>query len=139
MGRLIAFFALLAAAHAAEAGVLAAARTLPVGTVVSAQDLRAMDSDRPGLDDPSMIIGQQTRVTIYEGRPFQANMLQTPRLVSRNEIVRLSFQRGTMRIDTQGRVMSDGGAGDVVRVMNVESRNTISARVQTDGSLLVTN
>lgn len=139
MGRILAFIILVATALPMQAGVLAAARTLPAGTVLTAADLRAVDSDRPGLTDPSTVIGRQTRITIYEGRPIQASLLQTPRLVSRNQIVRLSFQRGALRIDTQGRVLSDGGEGDVVRVMNVDSRNTINARVQQDGSLLSLN
>lgn len=140
MMRLAATIALLLVAPlAAQGGVLAAARTLPAGTVIAAADLRAVDSDRPGLSDPSEAIGRQTRITIYEGRPLHANLLQAPRLVQRNQLVRLSFQRGPLRIDMQGRVLADGGAGDVVRVMNTDSRNTVSARVQPDGSLLVTH
>ncbi|MDP5307130.1 flagellar basal body P-ring formation chaperone FlgA [Paracoccus spongiarum] len=127
----------LAAPAASQAAVLAAARTLPVGTVIAAGDLRAIDGDRPGLSDPAEAIGLQTRVTIYEGRPLHANLLQAPRLINRNQIVRLSFQHGPLRIDTQGRAMSDGAAGDVVRVMNLDSRSTVTARVLPDGSLLV--
>ena len=120
----------------AQAGTLAAARILPAGTVISAADLRAIDSARAGLSDPSQAIGLQTRITIYEGRPIQANLLQAPRLVSRNQLVRLSFLRGPLRIEAEGRVLGDGAAGDLVRVMNLDSRSTITARVMPDGSLL---
>lgn len=137
MKQFLAILALLAAPMTVDAAVLAAARTLPAGTVISAADLRAIDSTRPGLSDPSEVIGRQTRVTIFEGRPLHPNLLQTPRLVSRNQVVRLYFQRGGLRIDMQGRALGDGGAGDVVRVMNIDSRNTVSARIQADGSLLV--
>lgn len=138
MIRVLVFLTTLALPAMSQAAVLAAARTLPAGTVIAAGDLRAVDSDRPGLREPSDAIGLQTRITIYEGRPIHANLLQAPRLISRNQIVRLTFQRGVLRIDTQGRAMSDGASGDVVRVMNLDSRNTITARVQPDGSLLVT-
>ncbi|MBU3031187.1 flagellar basal body P-ring formation chaperone FlgA [Paracoccus marinaquae] len=121
----------------ALAGVLAAARTLPAGTVITAADLRAENSDRPGLTDPSQAIGLQTRITIYEGRPIHANLLRPPRLVSRNQIVRLSFHRAALRIETEGRALDDGAAGELIRVMNVGSRNTVTARVQPDGSLLI--
>ena len=134
MIRVLALIALLPGPS--QAGVLAAARTLPAGTVISASDLRAVDSDRPGLSDPSQAIGLQTRITIYEGRPIHANLLRAPRLVSRNQIVRLSFQRGALRIETEGRLLGDGAAGDLVRVMNLDSRNTLTARVMADGSLL---
>lgn len=123
----------------AQAAVLAAARTLPVGTIITAADLRAIDGDRPGLSDPSEAIGLQTRVTIREGRPLQAALLQPPRLITRNQIHPLVFQRGALRIVTQARTLSDGAAGEVIRVMNLESRTTISATVQPDGSLLALN
>ncbi len=122
----------------ASAAVLAAARTLPAGTVITAADLRAVDGDRPGLSDPSEAIGLQTRITIHEGRPLQASLLQAPKLIGRNQVHPLVFQRGGLRIVAQARTLSDGAAGDVIRVMNLESRNTISAVVQPDGSLLAT-
>ncbi|WP_108501978.1 flagellar basal body P-ring formation chaperone FlgA [Paracoccus indicus] len=123
----------------AWAGGLGAARTLPAGSVISAGDLRVIDTDRPGLTDPSAAIGMQTRITIYEGRPLHANMLRPPRVVSRNQVVRLSFLRGGLRIDTEGRTMDDGAAGDMIRVMNIGSRSTITAQVMPDGTLAVIN
>lgn len=120
----------------AQAAVLAAARTLPAGTVITAGDLRAVDADRPGLSDPSEAIGLQTRITIHEGRPLQASLLQAPKLVSRNQMHPLVFQRGALRIVTTARTLSDGAAGEVIRVMTTESRTTVSAVVQPDGSLL---
>lgn len=120
----------------ATAAVLAAARTLPAGTVITAGDLRAIDSDRPGLSDPAEAIGLQTRITIHEGRPLQTALLQAPKLIGRNQMHPLVFQRGTLRIVTTARTLSDGAAGEVIRVMNLESRATISAVVQPDGSLV---
>ncbi|TGN54318.1 flagellar basal body P-ring formation protein FlgA [Paracoccus liaowanqingii] len=122
---------------AAAAGGLGAARTLPAGSVIAAADLTVIDTDRPGLTDPSAAIGMQTRITVYEGRPLHANMLRPPRLITRNQVVRLSFQRGALRIDTEGRALSDGAAGELIRVMNMGSRSTVSAQVMSDGTLEV--
>ncbi len=137
MRALILMLALLPGA--AFAGGLGAAHTLPVGHVIMAGDLTVIDTDRPGLVDPSAAIGMQTRITIYEGRPLHANMLQAPRVIGRNQIVRLRFQRGTLRIDTEGRAMSDGAAGELIRVMNMGSRSTVTAQVMPDGTLAITN
>ena len=41
-----------------------------------------------------------------------------------------------LRFSSRCVVLADGAAGDVIRVMNLESRATISAVVQPDGSLL---
>lgn len=121
------------------AGGLAAARTLPAGTIISAADLRAIDTDRPALMDPSLVIGKQTRITIHEGRPIQATLLQAPKLIGRNQIVRLSFRRGPLRIDAQARSLSEGAAGDIIRVMNLDSRNIVAALVEEDGTLTALN
>mgnify|MGYP000952857755 FL=1 len=137
MRALIVMLALLPGA--AFAGALGAAHTLPVGHVIAAGDLTVIDSDRPGLTDPSAAIGMQTRITIYEGRPLHATMLQAPRVVGRNQIVRLRFRRGALQIDTEGRAMSDGAAGELIRVMNMGSRSTVTAQVMPDGTLAVTN
>lgn len=114
-----------------------AARTLAVGAVITENDLRPDISERKGLTNPAQIIGLQARVTIYEGRHFQKNMLRKPVLVSRNQIIRLSFQRGALRITAEGRALDDGAAGDLIRVMNLDSRATITARIGEDGVVYV--
>ena len=119
------------------AGGLGAARTLPAGTVIAPADLRVIDSDRPGLTDPSAAIGMQTRITVYEGRPLHASMLQAPRLISRNQIVRLAFQQGALRIDTEARALDDGAEGALIRAMNLASKTQITAQVMPDGSVAV--
>lgn len=120
-------------------GVLAAAHVLPAGTIIAPADLRVIDSDRPGIDDPSKILGQQARITIYPGRPIQTSMLQAPILVSRNQMVFLSFRRGPLEITIQARALSAGAAGDLIRVMNIDNHGTVTARVLPDGTLTTAN
>ncbi|MBM3605202.1 MAG: flagellar basal body P-ring formation protein FlgA [Alphaproteobacteria bacterium] len=139
MRALVLALALLLLPGSAMAGGLGASRTLPAGSVITAGDLRVVDTDRPGLTDPSAAIGMQTRITIYEGRPLHANMLQPPRVVGRNKIVRLFFQRGALRIEAEGRALSDGAAGDMIPVMNMGSRSTVTAQVMPDGTLAIMN
>ena len=54
----------------------------------------------------------------------------------RNQIVRIAYDTGALRIEAEGRALSEGAAGDLVRVMNLSSRKTISAVVAADGMLL---
>lgn len=124
---------------AATAGNLTAARTLPAGSIITAGDIVASDQDGSMHGVPADIVGLQTRVTLYEGRPIPASALQPPRLVERNQIVRMAFAHGALRIEAEGRAMSAGAAGDIIRVMNTASRNMISARVNPDGTLDVLN
>ncbi|RMC33285.1 flagellar basal body P-ring formation chaperone FlgA [Paracoccus alkanivorans] len=119
----------------ALAGGLIAARILPAGTVIAADDLDMAEGGAKGVIDPARVIGLETRITIHEGRPIQTSLLRRPTLVGRNQIVRMSFQRGTLHIVTDGRALDEGGAGDLIRVMNLTSRNTVTARIAPDGSL----
>ncbi|NHF73676.1 flagellar basal body P-ring formation chaperone FlgA [Paracoccus xiamenensis] len=135
-GLLILMATLMSAnAHAA----VTAARDLPPGTIIGAADLAWIEEVPGGIDDPALAIGMQARVAIYEGRPVVPGALRAPVLVSRNQIVRVAFDTGSLRIETEGRALSEGAAGDVVRVMNLASRNTISALVNPDGTLVSTS
>lgn len=113
-----------------------AARNLPAGTVIAPADLRLADDDQE-TGDPTSLIGLETRVTVYEGRPVLEKLLRAPTLVERNQIVRLQFRRGEVYIATDGRALEQGRAGDVIRVLNQASRNTVTAEILPDGTLHV--
>lgn len=134
--RMTLFSLLIGALPIAAQSAIVAARDLPAGTVVTEADLVWDENVAGGMTDPDLAIGKQVRVAIYEGRPVVAGALRVPVLVSRNQIVRIAFDTGGLRIETEGRALSEGAAGDVVRVMNLASRKTISAVVAADGTLL---
>lgn len=119
----------------ALAADITASRTLPAGTVITQDDLTVAANVAPALADG--MVGQETRITIYAGRPISANHLRRPRLINRNQMIPLIFQRGTLRIKAEGRALSEGSAGDTITVMNMASRTTVSARIAADGTVHV--
>ena len=123
----------------AQAGGFAAARTLPAGTIVAPEDLVAAAGEPAPLAEAVAMVGQQTRVTIYEGRKILPAQLRAPVLVSRNQIVRLIYRAGPLQIEAEGRALGEGAAGDRLRVMNTASRSTIEAQVNPDGTVTVPN
>ena len=133
----LAFLAIMLSAPAQA--TITAARDLPAGTIIEASDLAWIEEVPGGIDDPALAVGKQARVAIYEGRPVVATALRAPVLVSRNQIVRVAFDSGPLRIEAEGRALSEGAAGDVVRIMNLTSRNTISAVINPDGTLVSTS
>lgn len=117
---------------------LVATRTIRAQSVLTAEDMTGVDADIPGaLSDAAFAVGQEARVAIYAGRPIRAEDLGPPAVVDRNEIVVLIFERGGLAIVTEGRALSRGAVGDVIRVMNLSSRATVSGRVSPDGSVRV--
>ena len=89
------------------------------------------------LTHPADALGLEARVTIYAGRPVRAGDLGLPAVVERNQIVPISFLSGGLAIKAEGRALARGGVGDVIRVMNLASRTTVSGRIAPDGQVVV--
>ena len=106
-----------------------AARTLPAGTVLAEEDLAAKDDASGASQQMSELVGLETRRAIYAGRPVSAADLGPPTLVRRNDVVLMLYSRGGLGIRTEGRALDSGGAGEVVRVMNLSSRQPVRAVV----------
>ncbi|MBA84290.1 flagellar basal body P-ring formation chaperone FlgA [Thalassobius sp. S69A] len=130
--------ALLILATPVQADVVLAARTLRPQTIVTAADLVVKGGTIPGvIEDPAALLGMETRVALYAGRPIRPGDVGPPAIIERNQIVLLTFNKGGLSIQAEGRALARAGAGDRVRVMNLESRSTIWGFAQPDGSVLV--
>lgn len=130
--------ALLLMTAPALAESLVATRTIRAQTVIEAEDLTIVDAALPGaFSDPALAVGQEARVAIYAGRPVRAQDLAAPALVNRNQLVSLIFLSGGLAISTEGRALARGAEGEVIRVMNLGSRTTVSGRVGADGAIYV--
>ena len=122
----------------AWADTVLAARTLRAETVLTEQDVKLAPGDTSGaLDDPLLVVGMEARVTLYAGRPIRPEDLGPPAIVDRNQLVPLSYHAGTLSILTEGRALGRGGVGDMIRVMNLSSRTTVTGRIASDGQVLV--
>ena len=125
---------LMLSALPARAEILVPLRTIPAQSVISAADLQTSDLVVPGaMTDPAAVIGMETRVALYPGRPILAADLALPATVERNAILPLVYASGNLHISTEGRALDRAGPGDVIRVMNLASRTTVSARIGADG------
>ena len=132
---LIAFILLT---QSALADMVVPTRTLRPATIVGYEDVTLVQGDRPNaFDRLEDVVGQETRVALYAGRPILLESLGPPALVERNQIVTLRFQHAGLVITTEGRTLERGGIGDRVRIMNLASRATLFGYVQADGTIMV--
>lgn len=130
--------ALVFAAQPALADSLVATRTIRAQSLIGPDDLTLVAADLPGaLSDPSAAIGLEARVAIYAGRPVRAGDIGPPTLVDRNQVVPLIYLSGGLAISTEGRALARGSEGDVIRIMNLGSRTTVSGRIGPDGAVYV--
>ena len=122
----------------AMADSVVATRTIKAQSVVQMDDITLAEGAFPNaLDNLASVVGQEARISIYAGRPILAADLGPPAVVDRNQIVSLVYQSGALAILTEGRALARGGVGDVIRVMNLASRSTVSGRIAADGTVLV--
>ena len=127
----------LSPAFAAAESVVAV-RTLPAQTVIEAADVTLVDAEIDGaLTAITPALGQELKTTVYAGRPLRTEDLGAPALIERNQIVSLVYRSGGLVILADGRALARGAEGDVIRVMNLASKSTVSGRVGPDGRILV--
>jgi flagella basal body P-ring formation protein FlgA len=124
-----------AAADEAETMVVAA-RSLRAGAILAPGDLASAPATAPGaLADPDAAVGMEARVSLVKGRPVMPEDLRPPTAVERNQIVSMTFRSGPLTIVTDGRALGRGSVGERVRVMNLDSRTTVTAVVSAPGSV----
>jgi flagella basal body P-ring formation protein FlgA len=129
---------LLALAAPLRAETLVAARTVRAMAILTPADLAMIDTPVVGaLSDPGEAIGLEARTILYEGRPIRPTDVGPAAIVDRNAIVVLVFRSGGLTITAEGRAMGRAGAGDPLRVMNLDSRTTVTGIVAPDGRVIV--
>lgn len=129
---------LILAGSGATAETLLASRTIPARTVIGPNDIIVSEATVPGsLSDPMDAIGKEARVALYAGRPVRMGDIGPPAVVERNQIIPLIYSSAIVTIATEGRAMDRAGPGDRIRVMNLSSRTTVSARIGPDGTAYV--
>ena len=113
-------------------------RALRSQSVIEADDLAPMAGVTPGgIDAIEAAVGMEAKVALYPGRPILASQIGAPAMVERNAVVKLSYLKGPLSIVTEGRALDRAAAGEPVRVMNLQSRQTVTGTVTPDGSVEV--
>ncbi|MEM6413894.1 MAG: flagellar basal body P-ring formation chaperone FlgA [Pseudomonadota bacterium] len=105
---------------------LFAGRNISAGERINPGDLIDGQGD---IAEASAFIGLEARRSIYHGQPVTITNFREPIMVKRNSIVRMEYMTGSLKITTEGRSLDQGGTGDLVRVMNLGSRQTVTARI----------
>ena len=109
-------------------------RTVSAGEILTPSDLIPERRHSRGLspqmvDDPDEIIGMSAKRRIMAGSDLRRNQWQSESVIERGQTVKILFDSKAIRLVAPGQCLEDAGPGDMVRVMNLESRKVISARV----------
>jgi flagellar basal body P-ring formation protein FlgA len=115
------------------ASVVVPVRTIPLGSVIRAEDVMLQAALQVPPSDIAQslaaVVGKETRRALYANRPIRSGEIGPVTLVDRNARVTLRFRYGPIELTTMGRAMEAGGIGQMIRVMNLDSRRTIYGRI----------
>lgn len=135
---MIRLFVLILLSTPALAETVVPTRTIRADAVISSTDVALSGAKIPnGYARLTDVIGQEARVALYPGRPILIDDIGPPAIVTRNQLVQVSFRAEGMQITTEGRALERGAVGDRVRIMNLSSRATLFGQVRQDGTIEV--
>lgn len=116
-----------------------ATRNIPRGDIVAVDDLRVERQPRNRLYgtrtlvDPNELVGRQARRALRAGQPVVAADFARPQIVARGETVTVVFRTATLRVTGRGQALQAGAVGDLVPVLNPQSKRTLHATVVAPG------
>ena len=129
--------------RALEMVEMVAAR-LPIarGTVISRADLTVIRMPRGRVQtrdivDADALVGLAARRSIRTDQPLRKLDFEPPVLVKRGERVTLIYQAGGLTLTSLGQALGNGAKGDVVDILNLQSRRTVSGVVRAHDQVVV--
>ncbi|NVK35519.1 MAG: flagellar basal body P-ring formation protein FlgA [Rhodobacteraceae bacterium] len=129
--------------HAMETvEVLALTRAVGKGSVVQERDFTRIRLPKKSVptnaaNDAKTLIGLAARQNMKAGMPLLQSNFERPILISRGEKVTLTFLMPGMKLTTRGQAMIEGAMGDIIDVMNLQSRRTVPAEIIGRGQVRV--
>jgi len=114
-------------------------RAIAAGDLLKASDVvveRRPKTEAAAVED---VVGHAAKRALKVGEVIRAADVTKPELVGRNETVLISFEAPGMVLSIRGKALEPGALGDVVSVLNVQSKRTIHATVSGPGRVTVTS
>lgn len=117
--------------------VVVATRTVPRGNVITAADVevRMLDTNtksankRIVFDTVDAVIGKEARQALQPNSIVYTDLIQSPILVKRGEVITVGAESGGIRVRTSAKAVQDGSHGDLIQVETLDSKQKFGARV----------
>ncbi|OAN53852.1 flagellar biosynthesis protein FlgA [Paramagnetospirillum marisnigri] len=118
------------------------ARAMGRGDTITEGDIQWIDVRdevirRDVVTATRQLIGQEPRYQLRAGAPIRTVEVQKPVVVAKNSPVTMMVRSKFMTLTAQGRAVEDGSTGDVIRVTNIQSKQTVDAKVEGPGQVSV--
>lgn len=119
-------------------------RNMEPGRIITQSDIeyrpiRDLDLGPDIIADPNALIGKTPRRMVAAGRPIKNAEIAAQTLVQRGSLVLLTLNAGALNLSTEAKALEDGAIGDVIRVVNTTSNQTLQATVTATNQVTITN
>ncbi len=104
---------------------------------VHLQAIRLRHTRRRYLLDPEVVVGKRLTQSLRKGTPIREDQLEIAPLVRRGDRVTITVRSEGLQIVTTGKAKQDGQLGEMIRVMNLDSKKTVFAEVVTSGDVRI--
>jgi flagellar basal body P-ring formation protein FlgA len=113
-------------------------RNIPQGEVIKASDV--MIERRPKTEVIAIedVLGFAAKHALRAAQVIRASDVTKPELVARNGTVTITYEAPGMVLSIRGQALEGGALGDVINVINVQSKRTFQATVTAPGRVTVT-
>jgi flagellar basal body P-ring formation protein FlgA len=117
------------------AAIATLSRPMSRGDIVSADDIqieripRARVGSLRTVVDSREIAGQQARRSLRAGQPVIAGDFARPQVVARGETVTVIYRTAALQVSGRGIAQQPGAVGDLVAILNPQSKRTVHATV----------
>jgi flagella basal body P-ring formation protein FlgA len=115
---------------------------LAKGDILSAIDIRIEKRERKSVIGnnfikPTLVIGQAAREPLTSGMILTEDLVSKPILVEKGMAVSVTYAAGGLKLTLRGKANEAGALGDMVSVLNPQSKKVIFATVIGPGSVAV--
>ena len=85
----------------------------------------------------AQLIGQALRHEVTQAQPLTSADVARPRVIARNDVVRMALAASFISVSGQGVALEEGGIGDHIRVQNPSSHAVVIAQITAAGEVRV--
>jgi flagella basal body P-ring formation protein FlgA len=122
--------------------IVTVTRSIERGSVVKDGDVaierRARaEIGRDIITDRDLIVGLAARSALQPGRPIRSADLMKPEVVTRSDTITLIYEVPGVMITARGKAIESGAEGDVINVLNEQSKRTVQGIVTGPGRVTV--
>ena len=112
--------------------------------VISAGDIRIEKRDRKSMAGivpvrPSLLQGQAARANIITGSIVTEDLVMKPILVEKAMAVSVTYVVGGLHLTLRGKANESGALGDMISVLNPQSKKVIFAKVTGPGTVAISS